>query len=183
MHVKFFRVVLLLTVPVILSGCGSNDFDYRYIGLTDSMEAVEYGQTELSNVRAHSDFPIRYKLERDQYILHAIIDKRSILPTVIFSVEGKTLIDAHIRGTGVPYFLDLREIRSVEYLHYGYPSGSVRFVWNPEDRRVYGDRKALPKHKRKFTISVYDGIGKKVAEEEILFDIVVNGIHRVYDSL
>jgi hypothetical protein len=98
-------------------------------------------------------------------------------------VEGKTLIDAHIRGAGIPYFLDLREILPVEYVRYGYQSGSARFVWNPEGRRVYRDRKVLPKLKRIFTISVYDGIGKKVAEEEILFDIVVNGMHRVYDSL
>ena len=173
---------VVLSASLVVAGC-YHDFDYEYISLADSMEILEYGRTELRNVRDHVDMPVHYKLERDGYSIYALIDTRSHRPTVIFSVEGKSLIDARINGTGIYCYLFINEIRPYEYERYGYPAGSLRFAW--DDRASPEcERYAIPaENDRIVNISIFNGSGDKVAEEEILFDIVTNGIHREYDSL
>ncbi len=148
------------------------------------MEVLEYGKTELIDVRDHVSMPVKYRLEREGYVVYALVDTRPHRPTVIFSMESKTLTDAHIEGAGIHCFLFIDEIRPDELARHGYPAGSLRFAWV--------DRAALPqceRHKipaetdRIIRISIFDGSGDKVADEEIPFDIVTNGFHREYDSM
>lgn len=162
-----------------------NDFDYQHFVLTDGMEAVEYGQTELRNMHAHSDMPIRYKLKRDQYILYATVETwaQPHRPTVIFSVEGKTLVDTSIKGAATNHSQCIVEINSYEYEEHGYTAGSAGFVWAGTYHPVCENDDGPLKRDGKFKIPIFDGTGQKVAVEVIPFEIVTNGFQRVYDSL
>jgi len=180
MRIVSKSVFLVFVLPALVTACWS-DYGYEYISLTKSMEVLDYGNTELTNVRAHSSMPIRYMLERDQYTLYGSVDRLSILPAALFSIEGKTLFDAKIRGDNIHCFGFFEEVAPVQIDHYGYREGSIRFTWNPVGDRICANEIAPVGEGRKIVISIMNGVGKIVAEEEILFDIVTNGIYREFD--
>lgn len=179
--------IMLVIAPIVLYIFHSpTDYDYQYIDLTESMEALEYGQTELTDMHAHSDMPIRYTLERDHYILHAAVDTLAgpLRPTVVFSVEDKALVGANIKGAGIDCSLFINEMASYEYERRGYAAGGVGLVWVGRwSEPVTGNDVAPLDSDQKCAISIFDGNGKKVAKEEIPFKIVTNGFRRVYSSL
>ncbi len=179
-HNKIFAVLTISAFFVF--GC-YYDYDYEYISLVDSMDILEYGKTELRNVREHDDMPIKYKLERDRYILFASVDKKSIPPAVIFTLESKSLIDANIEGTTIRCFGFFHDIRPSEVRNSGYPEGGIRFSWQPTS---YGpcEKEVMPVgENRKVVVSVYDKVSGLVAKEELRFDILSNGIYRESDSI
>ena len=176
-----------LNAAVIISslfvfGC-YYDYDYEYISLAQSMEILEYGKTELGNVRDHHDMPIKYELERDQYILYAAVDKKSIPPAIIFTVEGNTLKDAAIEGAPIKCVASFDAIRPYEVQDGGYPEGGIRFTWKPTKYGLCQNETVPIGENRKMVVSVYDGISGFVAREELRFEIVINGIYRENDSL
>lgn len=167
---------------LLTAGC-YNDFDYEYVSLAASMEILEYGQTDLDNVRNHTDIPIRYQLEREQYTLFASVDKLSIPPAVIFTIEGKSLIDANIKGESLKCIAVFQPIRPSEARRHGYPEDGIRFSWKPNNIPPCDNVKLPMGDDRKVVISVYGGTGYLVAEEEILFEIRTSGTRREINSI
>lgn len=168
---------------LLVSGC-YYDYDYEYVSLEESMEVVEYGKTELRNVRDHTEIPIRYKLERDQYILYGAVDKKSIPPAVVFTVEGKTLTNASIEGAYIKCIAYFNAIRPSEVRHSGYPEGGIRFSWKPDLQYPPCQGETMPIGKdRKAVISIFDDSIGFISKEELQFDIKTNGIYRENDSL
>jgi len=147
------------------------------------MEIVEYGRTELSMVRDHTDIPVRYKLERGQYTLFALVDKHSISPAVIFTIEGKSLIDASLQMDFIRCVASAKSLRPSEVKRYRYPEDGIRFLWNPNSIPPC-DTVAIPiGDDRKIVISIINGTGHLVATERLQFDIKTNGTRRENDSL
>ena len=165
-----------------MSGCW-RDFEYEYMSLSEDMEILEYGKTVVPDVRDHVDMPIRYKLERDQYTLFANVDKTSVSPAILFSIEGKSLIDAAIEGstpsTCIGGFIN---VLPAEVERRGYPANSIRFLWQPSLSISCRDRSVSEGPDNRLVIAIYNGLGTLIAEEEIAFKILTNGIHREYEG-
>jgi len=169
-------------VALLIFGCYS-DFDYEYMSLAQSMEITEYGQTELHGVRDDTDMPIRYVLERDEYVLYAVVDTKSISPSAIFNIEGKSLIDANIKGESIRCIAFFHSVNAAEVSRREYPEDGIRFSWKPNKIPPCDSVETPTGSDRKVVISVYDGTGRFVTKEEILFEIKANGIRRENNSI
>ena len=176
-----FQKLLLSCIAVSVGGCWS-DFEYEYISLEDSMEVLDYGKTELSNIRAHVDMPVLYALEREKYILYGEVDKRSIPPAIIFSIENKTLIDPYIKGaTLTKCFGGFQSIRQMESKRYGYPELGIRYIWQ-QNAAIFCPNEIV-REPGAVLVDVYSSDGTLVVTEEIRYTIKINGIHREYDGI
>lgn len=152
------------------------------MSLERSMDVTEYGKSELTNLRAHGEMPIRYKVERDEYILYGEVDRWSIRPASVFSVEGKSVIGAQIRVTGIRCFASVEDPAPAEVQHGRFVVGSKRFKWNPIGHLECPNEIEPNDVNRRIEILVLNDRGQELFREVILFDIVNNGIHREYDG-
>ena len=176
------RIAFVSCVAAILNGCW-RDFDYEYISLSGKMEIIEYGRSSAPDLRHHTDMPVRWKLTRDQYDLFAEVDRTAIAPSMLFSIEGKSLIDATIKGTTPsPCIGGFIDIIPSEVERRGYPEGGLRYLWQPSSSTRCRDAVAANGSENRLVIEIYNGVGTLIAEEEILFVVKTNGIHREYDG-
>lgn len=60
----------------------SYEIDYEYISLINDMEVVETGPPGVSGIHDHSEMPLRYRLDRESYVIHARFDDRANRPII-----------------------------------------------------------------------------------------------------
>ena len=156
---------------------------YKYMSLEVSMEIVEYGQTELRDVRNRIDVPIAYKLEREQYTLFALVDKHTYRPVMIFSIESEDIPDAKLVGTSIWCSGMFMKVRKHQVQKYGYPENGLSFLWSPTFDGPCKNAVIPTGDDRKVEISIYNGSDKLVAVERLRFEIKGGGIYREYHSL
>ena len=180
----YLVIVTAIFLLVGLSGC-SYEIDYEYISLTDSMEVVKTGQPDVSGIHDHSEMPLRYRLERDTYVIHAALDESANRPTIVFSVESKQ--NGHLGISAEPIRCCMYEdvILSPEVRYKGFPADGVKLKWALGRLPPPCDRIApLSEDEKVIRLLVFDANrGGKIAAENIRFSIEKNGGRTVYDTL
>jgi len=175
---------LLFVVVLLLVGACYRDYDYEYLSFADSMHIVEYGQTTLENVRDHGDIPTAYRLERDEYSLHAEVDRSSSYPAIVFSVESD-IPDrvVHLVGTSIRCFALFERVIEAEVRVLGFPESGIRFIWAPTRHGSCSNAVFPTGHDRELELSVYVENGELIAVETLRFEVKSNGIYREMHSL
>ena len=161
--------------------CGPNLSDYEYIYLGETMDVVESGKSNISRIKFHGDMPVRYRLEREDFKLTAVIDRDSIQPHVTFQIASDTMIGLQLEGSFAP----------VCYGQFDRPSGSetnaihstVRFRWARVYVRQCSDVVPPNQSELVLNLSILDFSGKVIANEKIPFSANVNGIYYEFDGL
>jgi hypothetical protein len=180
-------VVSFLVLSVVLLGCGKED--YEYISLVEEMAVVKYGRAEgnfgnLVSLRGHSDMPIRYQLNRDDYTLYADIDRWSNRPAVIFSVDSFRDPKARLIGTQIVCFASFRELYPFEVDKYGNPPGAAIFSWGPVGDVSSCSQVTMPDPENYWLeVSIVGQDEKIIAIERLDFEIKSNGWYWWADSL
>lgn len=172
----------ILLIFVFAAGC-ARDYEYQYMSLIKSMDVLEYGPPEAMNIREHSDMPISYVRESNNYVLFAAIDTRANNPTVIFSGVDLAGNSIRIDATGVYCFLFDFEIRQEEIDYLDYPANGVRLKWDDRASPECEGVNVPTEEERRITITVFDDADRTIGKEEIYFDIVTNGIRSEVDSI
>ena len=166
-----------------LSGC-SYEIDYEYISLIDSMEVIESGQPDVSGIHDHSNMPLRYRLERDTYVIHPVFDEGANRPTIVFSVESKQNGKLGISAEPIPCYMHEVVILATEVDYKGFSADGVKLRW-PLGRLPppCDNRGPLAEDEQVIRLSVFDARTGKIADEKIRFSVETNGGRTIYDSL
>jgi len=177
-----FATAIFLLVG--LSGC-SYEIDYEYISLTNSMEVVGTGQPDVSGIHDQSEMPLRYRLERDTYVIHAVLDESANRPTIVFGVESKQNGNLGIRAEPIFCYMQADFILTPKVDYKEFPVDGVKLQWSLGRLPPYCDNRApLSEDEKVIRLSVYDvSTGGQIADENIRFSVEKNGGRTIYDSL
>lgn len=165
-----------------LIGC-THEIDYEYISLTGEIEVAEYGAPAVTGIFDHSEMPIRYRLERDNYIIHARYDEAANRPTVWFSAESSQGEKLSIQVAPIPCYASEDSWRSDADESKGFPPDGVKLTWAlGKVARPCDQRPSLSEIRKVIRVSVFDREGK-VGQEEIGFQVKKNGRRKIVDSV
>lgn len=178
-----------VTAPVVLFLIiyfpDSYEVDYKYISLINDMEVVKTGPPDVSGIHDHSEMPLQYRLERDTYVIHAVLDESSNLPTMIFSAESKENDNLYLSAQPINCYMYEDVIRKPEVDLKGFPANGVKLKWALGRLPPPCDNRApLSEDEKVIHLVVLDTkrVGK-IADENIRFTVEKNGGRTIYDSL
>lgn len=174
---KTHLMVLATLSALLLLGC-YRYYDYEYLSLSRSMNVSQHGLPTLNGATSRSDMPISYVLERELYTLYASVDRQSIPPSVVFTVESKTHEDLALSSDSIRCFAEIRSIRPSEAERRNYPEAGLRFTWKPSFVGQCSDAGELSDDDRKLLLRISSNNSDFAAQEEVYFDIQTNGSYR-----
>lgn len=168
---------------VCVAGC--TEFEYQYLSLTEDMEIVEYGYSEVGGLSGHAKMPISYSIERDQYSINAFVDLEATQPKVIFEVDGKMMLDAKLRGEvasscigRITPIVDGRRVYAAETAQ-GLEFMLASYAPDHECRRLLAD----PDYDVELVLTITNGAGTTVGTETVRMNVITNGTVRAFDAL
>ena len=84
------RILLLLGITMLTSGCLYQTYDYYYISLKDSenIKLVSKQKIKISELHDNSEIPVEYLANREQYSLRFKIGDITFSPHLMISIEG-----------------------------------------------------------------------------------------------
>lgn len=162
-----------ISVITALSVGGCLKFaDHEVFVFGKSMAAIESGQSERPDLHFDSEIPLRYELDRPEYLLLAQLETRQHYPAAFFYAESPDGEDLVVVWDRTPdCYSGVHNISRSEAERRSVPTTAILYIISPHSYEC-ANTAIRP---AKVLFDVFDNDGELLGSEEIEFDIVKNG--------
>jgi len=141
------------------------------------MQAAAFGSPKGMDYLFVDEFPTRYQLRRQAYVLNAAVDPGANRPNVIFYVVGNGTGAFTVEGRSIRCGGRFRRLSDNDPIRTELPLAREQFTWYPTEGSAC--RGIDPE--KVFHLSISSSSGQRYSEQ-IPFRVAQNGTHWVMDG-